>query len=231
MKVYIFSCSKTVPKAMETSRLLYTLNEILENCSKTSVRITIGLIKNALDRNIPSLCNVEKILMVLNEILVILKKDFVIECKYESLNILMVKAINMCSIRESLVEFFIPLLCEHESIVLYKTIMNKINGMIGTGISYCTLKKFDNVNYHFDNLRHADVLRKRGYPISYYDGTPLMEKIKVEEDRILKTDEKLCPICLDEFVNINNIAILDKCKHKHCVACIEELFTRQNVER
>ena len=171
--------------------LLSSLHEILGNCEQTRIRIVLAHIKNVLDRNIPSVDNVINALVVLNEIFDVLKKNFVIQCKYESLNTSMVKAIHMCSIKESIHEFFKPKLHTNESIELFKSVMVKLNGMIGTEISLNFMRNLFNENYHKDNLDHAYVLRNRGYPISYFDGTSLIDKIDLEENDILKSDEKL----------------------------------------
>ena len=211
--------------------LLTSLHEILGNCEQTRIRIVLAHIKNVLDRNIPSVDNVINALVILNEIFDVLKKNFVIQCKYESLNTSMVKAIHMCSIKESIHEFFKPKLHTNESIELFKSVMVKLNGMIGTEISLNFMRNVYNENYHKDNLDHAYILRNRGYPISYFDETSLIDKIDLEENDILKSDEELCPICLDNFEEISNFAILDSCNHYHCAKCIEEIFTRSGCER
>ena len=62
-------------------------------------------------------------------------------------------------------------------------------------------------------------------------GSPLIHKIHLEDDELFDKDERACPICLEDFTDINNLAVLDVCRHKHCAACIQDLFAKENAER
>ena len=211
--------------------IICSLQEILTSCERKQAKIVIAHLKNTLDNCTPTFYNVKNVLRIINDILILLKRDFVIESKNESKNVLMMKVIQMCNIREKIQDFFHYVLYDSQTTDIYNSIMYKTYGIIGIAISHYCLKDLENESYHLVNYYHASIVKSKGYPISYYIGTSLIHKINLEEDELYEKDEKVCPICLENFTDVSNLAILDVCRHKHCATCIEDLFTRENSDR
>ena len=208
-----------------------SFQEILRSCESKQARNVIADLKNILDNCIPSFYNVKNILCTINDILILLKRNFVIESKNESKNVLMMKVIHLCNIREKIQEFFHYVSYDNQTMDLYNSIMLKTYGIIGTVIGHYCLKDLENDSYHLINYYHASIVKDRGYAISYYIDTPLIHKINLKEKELFEKDDEICPICLDDFTDGQNVAIMDVCRHKHCATCIEDLFTRKKSDR